>query len=62
MRQDIIIYHGFQKIIEMPKFGIVKKYNDMGRVSTAKDLNKAQFDIVMRLAKTLKYDASDLFE
>lgn len=28
----------------------------------SKDLNKAQFDIVMRLAKTLKCEAADLLE
>ena len=28
----------------------------------SKDLNKAQFDIVMRLAKALKCDVSELFE
>lgn len=26
MKKDIIIYHGSQQIIEVPKFGIGKKY------------------------------------
>ena len=30
MKQDLIIYHGSQQIVEMPKFGIGKKYNDYG--------------------------------
>ena len=28
MKQDLIIYHGSQQIVETPKFGIGKKYND----------------------------------
>ena len=31
MKQDLIIYHGSQQIVEIPKFGIGKKYNDYGR-------------------------------
>lgn len=31
MKQDLIIYHGSQQIVEVPKFGIGKKYNDYGR-------------------------------
>ena len=31
MRQDIVIYHGSQQIIEVPKFGTGKKYNDYGQ-------------------------------
>ncbi len=31
MKQDMIIYHGSQQIIEVPKFGIGKKYNDYGQ-------------------------------
>lgn len=31
MKQDLIIYHGSQQIIETPKFGIGKKYNDYGQ-------------------------------
>lgn len=31
MKQDLIIYHGSQQIIEIPKFGIGKKYNDYGQ-------------------------------
>ena len=30
MKRDLIIYHGSQQIIETPKFGIGKKYNDYG--------------------------------
>ena len=30
MKQDMIIYHGSSQIIEVPKFGIGKKYNDYG--------------------------------
>lgn len=31
MNQDFIIYHGSQQIVETPKFGIGKKYNDYGQ-------------------------------
>lgn len=31
MNQNIIIYHGSQQIVEVPKFGIGKDYNDYGR-------------------------------
>lgn len=31
MKQDFIIYHGSQQIIETPKFGIDRKYNDYGQ-------------------------------
>lgn len=31
MKQDIVIYHGSQQIVEVPKFGIGKKYNDYGQ-------------------------------
>lgn len=31
MKYDLIIYHGSQQIVEMPKFGIGKKYNDYGQ-------------------------------
>lgn len=31
MKQDLIIYHGSQQIIEVPKFDIGKEYNDYGR-------------------------------
>ena len=31
MKQDLIIYHGSQQIVETPKFGIGKKYNDYGQ-------------------------------
>lgn len=31
MKQDFIIYHGSQQIVEVPKFGIGKKYNDYGQ-------------------------------
>ena len=30
MKQDLTIYHGSQQIVEIPKFGIGKKYNDYG--------------------------------
>lgn len=30
MKQDLIIYHGSQQIVEVPKFGTGKKYNDYG--------------------------------
>lgn len=30
MKQDLNIYHGSQQIVETPKFGIGKKYNDYG--------------------------------
>ena len=30
MKQDVTIYHGSQQIVETPKFGIGKKYNDYG--------------------------------
>lgn len=31
MKQDLIIYHGSQQIIEIPKYGIGKQYNDYGQ-------------------------------
>lgn len=31
MKQDLIIYHGSQQIVETPKFGVGKKYNDYGQ-------------------------------
>ena len=31
MKQDLVIYHGSQQIVEIPKFGIGKKYNDYGQ-------------------------------
>lgn len=31
MKQDFVIYHGSQQIVEVPKFGIGKKYNDYGQ-------------------------------
>ena len=31
MKQDLILYHGSQQIVETPKFGIGKKYNDYGQ-------------------------------
>ena len=31
MKQDIVIYHGSQQIVEVPQFGIGKKYNDYGQ-------------------------------
>lgn len=31
MKQDLIIYHGSQQIVQIPKFGIGKDYNDYGR-------------------------------
>ena len=31
MKSDLIIYHGSQQIVEVPKFGIGKKYNDYGQ-------------------------------
>ena len=31
MQQDLIIYHGSQQIVEVPKFGIGKTYNDYGQ-------------------------------
>lgn len=31
MNQDLIIYHGSQQIVEVPKFGVGKKYNDYGQ-------------------------------
>lgn len=31
MKQDLIIYHGSQQIVEPPKFGISRKYNDYGQ-------------------------------
>lgn len=31
MRKDISIYHGSQQIVEMPKFGVGKPYNDYGQ-------------------------------
>lgn len=31
MKQDLIVYHGSQQIVETPKFGIGKKYNDYGQ-------------------------------
>ncbi len=30
MKRDLIIYHGSQQIVEVPKYGIGKKYNDYG--------------------------------
>jgi len=30
MEQEMIIYHGSQQIVEIPKFGVGKKYNDYG--------------------------------
>ena len=31
MKQDFVIYHGSQRIVEVPKFGIGKTYNDYGQ-------------------------------
>ena len=31
MKQDFVIYHGSQQIVEVPKFGIGKTYNDYGQ-------------------------------
>lgn len=31
MKQDFIIYHGSQQIVEIPQFGIGKEYNDYGQ-------------------------------
>ena len=31
MKQDLIIYHGSQQIVEAPKYGIGKEYNDYGQ-------------------------------
>ena len=31
MKQDLIIYHGSQQIVEVPKFGAGKEYNDYGQ-------------------------------
>lgn len=31
MKKDIIIYHGSQQIVEVPKFGLGKTYNDYGQ-------------------------------
>ena len=31
MKPDLIIYHGSQQIVEVPKFGIGKTYNDYGQ-------------------------------
>ena len=31
MKQDIIIYHGSQQIVEVPKHGVGKTYNDYGQ-------------------------------
>lgn len=31
MKRDLIIYHGSQQIVEVPKFGVGKKYNDYGQ-------------------------------
>ena len=31
MKHDFVIYHGSQQIVEVPKFGIGKKYNDYGQ-------------------------------
>ncbi len=31
MKQNLIIYHGSQQIVEVPKFGIGKTYNDYGQ-------------------------------
>ena len=31
MKQDLIIYHGSQQIVEVPQFGIGKTYNDYGQ-------------------------------
>ena len=31
MKKDLIIYHGSQQIVEVPKYGIGKSYNDYGQ-------------------------------
>ena len=31
MKQELIIYHGSQQIVEVPKYGIGKPYNDYGQ-------------------------------
>lgn len=31
MNTDMIVYHGSQQIVEVPKFGVGKKYNDYGQ-------------------------------
>ena len=31
MNTNLILYHGSQQIVEVPKFGIGKSYNDYGQ-------------------------------
>lgn len=31
MKQELLVYHGSQQIVEVPKFGVGKKYNDYGQ-------------------------------
>ena len=31
MKKDLVIYHGSQQIVEIPKFGVGKTYNDYGQ-------------------------------
>lgn len=31
MKKDLVIYHGSQQIVEVPKFGVGKTYNDYGQ-------------------------------
>ena len=31
MKRDMILYHGSQQIVEIPKFGVGKEYNDYGQ-------------------------------
>ena len=31
MKRDMILYHGSQQIVEVPKFGVGKEYNDYGQ-------------------------------
>ena len=31
MKKDITIYHGSQQIVEVPKYGVGKTYNDYGQ-------------------------------
>lgn len=120
MEQNLVIYHGSQQIVEVPRFGVGKNYNDYGQefyctennelakewacpvkndgysnkyhlileglnvihltqeelakessvsLNTirayerkSKDINKAQIDIVLRLAKALKCDITELLD
>ena len=42
MEQNLIIYHGSQQIVEVPRFGVGKTYNDYVRLKNDININKIE--------------------